>query len=255
MKLKIKLFVGLVALAFASCNNANEKTSTANSITADAIYYGGDIITMEGDSAAYAESVAVKDGKIIFVGSKEDAEKMKGDSTSMINLQGKTLLPGFIDAHGHVFNAGFQKLAANILPPPDGKANSIQSIIDEMIAWKSENEAAIKKIGWIIGMGYDQGQLAEGRFPNATDADKISVDVPVILLHQSGHIATANHKALELAGYTAATPNPKGGAIIREKDGKTPDGSPGRNGGFQYSLSDLGQNRSGGKRNNSPGRG
>ena len=223
MKAKNKLLIGLVALAFAGCNNnTTKKTATADAATA--IYYGGDIITMEGDSPAYAEAIAVKDGKIIFVGSKAGAEELKGDSTIMNDLQGKTLLPGFIDAHGHVWNAGFQKLAANILPPPDGKASSIQSMIDVMNEWKDQNEKSIKKLGWIFGMGYDQGQLSDGRFPNADDADKISTDVPVILVHQSGHLATVNHKALELAGYSAATPDPKGGVIIRGKDGKTPSG-------------------------------
>ena len=192
--------------------------------SADAIYYGGDILTMEGDSAQYAEAVAVKNGSIVFVGPLDGVKKWQGDSTKMNDLQGKTLLPGFIDAHGHVWNAGFQKLAANILPPPDGKAASIQSVIDVMNDWKSHNEVIVKKVGWIIGIGYDQGQLADARFPDANDADKISTEVPVILVHQSGHIATVNHKALALAGYTAATPNPTGGVIIRERDGKTPNG-------------------------------
>lgn len=205
-----------------SCNSSQTNSSNAN--VADAIYFGGDILTMEGDSANYAEAVAIKAGKIVFVGTKAEAEKLKGDSTAMNDLKGKTLLPGFIDAHGHVWNAGFQKLAANILPAPDGKGNSIQAIIDEMNVWKKENEAAQKKLGWIIGLGYDQGQLTDARFPNADDADKVSTDIPVIMIHQSGHLATVNHKALELAGYTASTPDPKGGVIIRGKDGKTPTG-------------------------------
>jgi hypothetical protein len=85
MKLKQNLVCVFTILVLASCNNANEKTSasTAND-EADAIYYGGDIITMEGDSAFYAESVVVKDGKIVFTGSKADAEKMK----ALLSLKG-----------------------------------------------------------------------------------------------------------------------------------------------------------------------
>ena len=106
MKFKDYLIIGSIVLAFTRCNNATETKATATgSDAATAIYFGGDIITMEGDSATYAEAVAVKDGKIVFVGSKADAEKMKGDSTVMNDLQGKTLLPGFIDPHSHFINA------------------------------------------------------------------------------------------------------------------------------------------------------
>ena len=86
-----------------SCNQSAKNIDP--NAAADAIYFGGDIITMEGDSANYAEAVAVKNGKIIFVGKKADAEKLKGDSTKMNNLNGKTLLPGFLDAHSHYINS------------------------------------------------------------------------------------------------------------------------------------------------------
>ena len=104
---RISQLLIVTIVIFASCNSNESGTVTD---TADAIYFGGDIMTMEGDSASYAEAVAVKDGKIIFVGSKADAEKMKGDSTVMNDLQGKTMLPGFIDPHVH------PSIAATILP-------------------------------------------------------------------------------------------------------------------------------------------
>ncbi len=102
---KIILTLSCVTVLLISCNS-NQKKQTSEK-TADAIYYNGDIITMEGDSAHYAEAVAIKAGKILFASSRNEAENMKGDSTNMIDLQGKTLLPGFIDAHGHVWAAGF----------------------------------------------------------------------------------------------------------------------------------------------------
>ena len=89
---------------------------------ADAIYTNGEIITMDGDSPTYPEAVATRKGKIVFVGPRLEAFKMKGDSTVIIDLLGKTLLPGFIDAHGHLSNAGFQASTANLLAPPDGSA-------------------------------------------------------------------------------------------------------------------------------------
>ena len=69
------------------------------------MYYNGDIITMEGDSANYAEAVVVKDGKISFVGGKEEAMKAAGEGHQMVDLQGKTMLPGFLDAHSHYINS------------------------------------------------------------------------------------------------------------------------------------------------------
>lgn len=191
---------------------------------ADAIYFNGDILTMEGDSPNYAESVAIKDGKIMFVGSKSEAEKFHGDKTLMNDLKGKTMLPGFLDAHGHVWNAGFQAVSANLLPAPDGSGNDIASIISLLNKWKTKNEKAIGKYGWIVGFGYDDAQLKEKLPPTADDLDKVSTTVPVIIIHQSGHLAVMNHKALEMADYNAASKDPAGGVIRRKSGTNEPNG-------------------------------
>lgn len=188
------------------------------------LYFNGDILSMEGDEPTYLEALVVKDGKIAFTGSKAQATVFAGEGASLINLQGKTLLPGFIDAHGHVYNAGFQKLSANLLPAPDGDCNDIASLIEITQKWAEQNSNAIKKAGWIIGFGYDDSQLAEQRHPTADDLDKISTELPVVVLHQSLHLASFNHKALEMVNYTAETPDPAGGVIRRGEDGKTPTG-------------------------------
>jgi predicted amidohydrolase YtcJ len=192
--------------------------------SADSLYFGGPILTMEGDSPRYAEAVSVKDGKILAVGDKADVLKAQGNGTRMIDLQGRVLLPGFIDAHGHVFNAGVQKLAANLLPPPDGTGRDIPTLIALLKKWQSENAVAIQKTGWILGFGYDDSQLSEQRHPTAAELDQVSTDVPVVVIHQSGHLGAMNHKALEVAGFNADSKDPAGGAIRREKDGRTPNG-------------------------------
>lgn len=217
---KLFLLFAIIALA-CSCSDASK--STGNTL-ADAIYFNGDIITMEGDSASYAEAVAIKNGKIIFVGTQTEAEKLKGDSTVMNDLQGKTLLPGFIDGHGHLFMSGFQALSADLLPPPDGKATNIPSLIAIGKEWAARNSAAIKQTGWIIGTGYDDAQLKEKKHPTADDLDLVSVDTPVVFVHQSGHLCVMNHKGLEISGFNASTPDPKGGVIRRKAGTKTPDG-------------------------------
>ncbi len=125
-----------------SCNQ-DKKTDPLNLST---VYYGGDIITMVGDSPQYAEAVVVKDGKIEFVGSSAEAMTTAGKGHQMIDLKGKTMLPGFIDAHGHVFNSGMMAIAANLLPEPDGNCNSIDKLIENMIVWTDNNPESHRKI-------------------------------------------------------------------------------------------------------------
>lgn len=216
----------LVAIfVFASaCNSGTETTGNSQTNTST-VYYGGDIITMEGDSAQYAEALVVQDGKILFVGTKEEALKSAGSGYSTIDLKGQTMLPGFIDAHGHVFASGIQALAANLLPPPDGKGAAIPELVILTKEWMSKNQKIIDKIGWIVGFGYDDAELKEKRPPLATELDEISKDIPIMLLHQSGHSATLNTKGLELAGINANSSDPKGGVIRRVKGSQTPDGT------------------------------
>lgn len=210
MKKTAHLFLAIFLITFLSCNQSSKENNNV-----DAIYFGGDILTMEGDSAVYAESVAIKDGKIVFVGSKEDAEKMKGEFTLMKDLQGKTLLPGFIDAHSHVSMTGLQAASANLLPAPDGNGNSIDSLIAITKRWVTANPDATTRVGWIVGFGYDESQLKEKRNPVATDLDKISTTLPVIFIHQSGHLGAINHKAMEVLGLNKDTNDPAGGVYGR----------------------------------------
>lgn len=219
MKLTIFIFS---LLLFASCSERVNKE--ASSTSSDAIYFGGDILTMEGDSAQYAEAVLIRDGKILFVGPKEEAINTAGENPELIDLKGQTLLPGFIDAHGHLWMSGIQAIAANLLPAPDGKGNDIASLIEITNQWKATNTDVINKTGWILGFGYDEAQLKEQRHPTAADLDKISKDTPVLFLHQSGHLAAVNTKGLEISGITAATQDPKGGVIQRLKGSQQPSG-------------------------------
>ncbi|MEG1006679.1 MAG: amidohydrolase [Bacteroides sp.] len=218
---KINLFLCVLSLlSVISCQQKVKKDAAA-----DAIYVNGDIITMEGDSANYVEAVALKNGTIMFVGSQAEAEKLKGDSTKVIDLQGKTLLPAFLDGHGHFYNVGFTSACANLLPPPDGPGQDYASIISELNRYKDteDGKLMIQKFGWIIGNGYDDSQLSEKDHPKATDLDKVSTEIPVMIVHQSGHLAVINTKAMQLLGYNKSTKDPKGGTFRRNADG-TPNG-------------------------------
>jgi hypothetical protein len=192
--------------------------------TNTSVYFNGDIITMEGDAPQYVEALVARDGKIAFVGSKDAALEEAGDGAKMIDLGGKTLLPGFLDAHGHVWNAGFQAVSANLLPAPDGEGTSVDEIVRLLKEWADKNNEAVSKYGAIIGFGYDDSQLKEKRHPTADDLDKVSTEVPVWIIHQSGHISATNHKGLEAIGYKAGVEDPAGGTIRRESGTDVPNG-------------------------------
>ncbi|WP_269790489.1 amidohydrolase [Stenotrophomonas sp. Iso1] len=188
---------------------------------ADTLYSGGPIITMN-DKQPQAEAVVVRDGAIAFVGSQRAARRFSPDA-QQVDLQGHTLTPGFIDAHGHVSGVGLQALSANLLPAPDGEGNSIPALQKIMREFRATSTVpGGYKV--LIGFGYDDSQLVEKRHPTRTELDAIATDIPIILMHQSGHLGSYNSKALELAGITADTPNPEGGVIRREPGTAIPDG-------------------------------
>jgi predicted amidohydrolase YtcJ len=190
---------------------------------ADRIWSGGTILTMN-DAAMWAEAVAEKDGLIVAVGAEDAVMAHKGPSTEVIDLGGRTMLPGFVDAHGHVFMGGLQALSANLLAPPDGQVTDIASLRQTLRDWAAANAQAVAQTDLIIGFGYDNAQLAELRHPTRDDLDAVSREVPIVIIHQSGHLAALNSKALEVVGYGADTDDPAGGVIRRRAGSREPDG-------------------------------
>jgi len=189
---------------------------------ADTIYSGGPILTIN-DAAPRAEAVAVKDGRILAVGARADMLAHQGDTTEVFDLDGRAMLPGLVDSHGHAVMGGLQALSANLLAPPDGEVQDIASLQEALRAWIADNQAAIEASNLIVGFGYDQSQLAELRHPTKDDLDAVSKDVPIIIVHQSGHFGAANSAALAAADITRETPVPPGGVIRYAEDG-TPNG-------------------------------
>jgi predicted amidohydrolase YtcJ len=188
---------------------------------ADLIYHNGTIITMEEEDAKIT-SVAVKDGKIIAVSEQSLVGMHRGDSTEVIDLQGKTLLPGFIDAHSHIAMAMTLVTQANISSPPVSGVKNIPDIIAKLKTQQEQHN--IKKGEWIIGWGYDPDLLEEKRHPNKLDLDATFPDNPVFLLHVSGHMAVVNSTALAMVGIDAKTKDPHGGKIVRLPNSNEPSG-------------------------------
>jgi len=187
--------------------------------TADTIYAGGTILTIDA-MVPRAEAVAVRDGRIIAVGSRTDVDAYRRAKTQDYDLRGRTMLPGFVDSHGHVVFGGLQALSANLLAPPDGAVKDIASLQATLSKWAEDNAGVVGKVNMIIGFGYDNAQLAELRHPTRQDLDAVSKDVPIIIVHQSGHLGVANSKALALAGIDASSTPPPGGVIRRDGDGE-----------------------------------
>jgi len=186
------------------------------------LYFGGDIITMQGDQPEYVEAVLVRGGKIAYVGDRTGAATDFDGETIEVNLQGKTMLPGFIDPHGHFMSALLMVTQVNVASPPMGPVTDIASMIEELQDFKK-----IKGIGpdeWIVGWGYDQDLLAEQRHITRLDLDQAFPDNKVLIIHISMHGAVLNSKALEWAGIDENTDTPDGGVIARLPGGNRPAG-------------------------------
>jgi predicted amidohydrolase YtcJ len=189
---------------------------------ADKVYVDGNVITVD-DKQPSAEAIATRDGLILAVGSTDAIMALQGPDTEVISLSGKTIVPGFIDAHSHFAGVGTQSIVANLLPAPDGPVNTIEDLQNTLRQFMRESPIT-RDYQIVLGFNYDDSQLAEKRHPNRHDLDEVSTELPVVVMHQSGHLGAYNSKALELMGITADTADPPGGIIEREADGKTPNG-------------------------------
>jgi predicted amidohydrolase YtcJ len=212
----IKTFLIILGIAtIYSCDKAeNSKQAT--------VYYNGDIITMAGDSPNYVEAIVEKEGEIIFTGSSNEAMKVAGKGHNMIDLEGKTLVPGFIDGHCHFSNFGGQAIGAQLLASPDANVDDIEMLISVLKEWNTPDNRAIT--GWIFGTGFDDSILKEKRFPTKHDLDKVSTEFPIMITHISGHFAVVNSKGLKELGIDANSRDPEGGIIRREKNSSEPNG-------------------------------
>jgi predicted amidohydrolase YtcJ len=187
-------------------------TATSRGDTVDAIYVGGDILTMRGPQPEYVEAVAVRGGKIVFVGPAAEARSLAGPTTQTVDLGGRTLLPGFIDTHGHFVYFGKNLVDADLFGCDD---------IPDLLARMKKQVDRTPPDGWIVGFGYQPRQMKEGRTPTIEELDGVAADRPVMIVDSSGHLGAGNSKVFAVAGITADTPDPAGGSFARKADGKS----------------------------------
>lgn len=203
------IFVGL--LVFVSCSNAPNE--------ADLILSSSNVILMNADKDAAPLSIAIADKKIIWIGSIKEGKKIEGQHRDYGN---QSILPGFIDAHGHASFVAFSTQVANIASKPVGPVNAIENIQLELKEFIDKGN--LKPGEWVIGMGYDDSLLEEQRHPTRKDLDAVSTTNPIYLIHVSGHLGAANTLGLSLANITSESQDPSGGKIRREINSSQPNG-------------------------------
>ena len=184
--------------------------------SADIILANANVITMD-PARPKAELVAIRGNKIWLVGDNDQLGEARGATTRVIDCQGRTVVPGFNDAHCHIF-AFIRKLGGIDLSPP-----GVSSIADIKAAIL-KRARTIPAGHWITATDYNEFYLAEKRHPNRRDLDEAAPEHPVVLAHRSLHACVLNSRALEMAGITRETPEPPGAVIERELDTGEPSG-------------------------------
>ena len=219
-----------IALIFAT-TVAMGCLAPSGGIAPDTIWLNGTIVTMEGDQTAQA--VAVLDDNIVAVGTDAEVGPLAGSQTRMVDLQGRTMTPGFYAAHDHFPGSGRVAVTqVDLNSPPIGAIENM----DELVAALGDRARDLPEGQWISGRGYDDTLLAEQRHPTRADLDRASTTHPIYISHTSGHLGVANSLALELAGITRNTPNPEGGVVRKDPDTGEPDGVFEESGGMVSRL-------------------
>ena len=186
---------------------------------ADLILSSDKVILMTGDQKAQPLSIAIKNKKIIWVGSHKNAKNIQGKH---IDFGDQAILPGFIDAHGHASYLAFATQVANLASPPVGGINTIKELQAELR--KFIEESNLQPGEWVMGLGYDDSLLSEQRHPTKEDLDAVSTEHPIYLIHVSAHLGAANSLALSLANINTETKDPPGGKIRRYQNSSEPNG-------------------------------
>lgn len=187
---------------------------TTSCLDADLLLRHGHIVTMNA-AKPIANAMAIRDGKILAVGTDEDLASCASARTHVVDLEGQTVLPGLIDIHTHSMEwaEGILRNQIDLTYP------NVHSVTD-IVRMVRDRAAKAPKQEWIVGNGWDDAKLSEHRYVNRHDLDPVSPDNPVYLDHVSGHLAVVNSAALRMAGITRDTPDPQGGVIEKNASGE-----------------------------------
>ena len=202
MHIRTSLLSALLLPALAAAQPS--RPAPADLIVTNARVYTAD------EAHPLAEAFAVRDGRIVFVGSKQEADVLRGANSRVLDAAGRTVIPGMVDAHGHF----------------GGLAQTLRSVdltgthsYDEIVARVAEKAKTTPKGTWIEGRGWDQNAWGDTRFPTHEKLTAATPDNPVVLTRVDGHASLVNAAAMKIAGLTAATKDPSGGKVLRDAQG------------------------------------
>lgn len=181
---------------------------------ADILFINGNVYTV-GEKQPRAEAIAVKAGKIVFVGSNKDARAYQGKGTRLIDLNGSTVVPGLTDSHYHLAGVGARELNLNL----EGT-----NTLEQFLAKVKERVDRARPGEWVTGRGWIETFWKPQVFPTRWDLDKVSPNNPVYLTRADGHGVVVNSAAIKIAGVDKNTPNPFGGEIMKDKQTGDPNG-------------------------------
>jgi predicted amidohydrolase YtcJ len=181
---------------------------------AQTVFVNGNIYTMS-EGQPRAEAIAVKGGRIVFVGSNADAKKYQANGARTVDLAGKTVVPGLTDSHCHIFGIGEREMTLNL----EGT-----DTLEAFLAKVKERVAKTEPGKWVTGRGWIETFWKPPQFPTRADLDKIAPDNPVFLTRADGHASVANSAALRIAKVDKETANPFGGEILKDKQSGEPTG-------------------------------
>ena len=200
--------LSLLALSVAASTACSRSDSPRALSAADTVFRSGSIYTVD-EQRPWAEAVAITDGRISYVGSNTGVDKYTGSETTVVNLDGRMMLPAFQDSHIHPIGAGIEASACNLNDLP-GLAEYRSTI--------AEYAAANPDVPWILGGGWSMAVFGPGAAPNRNIIDELVADRPVYLSSADGHTGWANSRALDIAGIDRNTPDPDDGRIDRDPE-------------------------------------
>lgn len=183
----------------------------------DTIYLHGNLLTVD-DAHPKAQAVAIEGGRILAVGQDVAIAGLRGPQTRIVDLAGKTMIPGFVDGHSHVGDLAAVWRLADLSPAPVGVTGSIADLQRVMRTAVDANSGPADSM--VVGLGYDDSLMIERRHPSLDDLDAISTTRPVCVVHVSGHLARCNRAGLRRLGLDASSPDPKGGRLGRDAAGQ-----------------------------------
>ncbi len=183
------------------------------------VFINGQVLSMDVEDTVF-EAISIRGETIDQLGTSKEVAALIESGTIVTDLQGQTLLPGFVDAYGHFPGSGFVVVSADLSSPPVGGITNMLELQDAL-----RLEAGKKSPGeWVTGMGYDDTLLAEKRHPTREDLDAVSMEHPIYITHVSGHMGVGNSKAFELLDINAESEDPEGGVIVRKSGSREPAG-------------------------------